>query len=180
MRSLFVVAALFLWSGCAAAQEAAAPEVQYNAFGVPEQVVKEIAAAEAEHPAVVPAFDCNNAELLKQVRDKIDSLQSQTSEENVVERRRRLLSLKYVENFRPLSVEDFVPRDNYRVANRMIYVKINEGLKDSDLRLCVSDNPILDRKVYLLMYRLKDEIRVDIINYTAAADVSEPFIIYKK
>lgn len=179
MRCLAVVTALVLWSNCAAAQDAAAPEVRYNTFGVPEQVVREIASAEAERPAAAPALDCNDAGLLAQVRGKIDSLQPQAAGENVVERRRRLLSLKHIGKFRPLSVADFVPRDNYRVANRMIYVKINEGLKDSDLRLCVSDNPVLDRKVYLLMYRLKDEIRVEIINYTAA-DTGEPFIIYKK
>ena len=178
MRYIAVALVMLLWSSYSAAQDNATAEVEYNAFGVPNQVVRSISANSSEPNSRTIEIDCNNVELLNQVRQKINSLQ--TEEENIVKHRRRLLALKHIEKFSHLSVKDFVPKDNYRVANRIITIKINNGLKDEDLQLCVSSNPILSRKVYLLIYTLEDKKYVEIINYTAPSSSEEPFIIYEK
>lgn len=182
MRYLAVVLTFVLWTNTSWAQETAdsVPAVEYNAFGVPNQVLRQIDAPSVQADVSSPDIDCNDAELLRQVRQKIFQIQNTADNENVVERRARLLALKNIDSFSEQNPAEFQPKDNYRVANRMIAVKINGHLKDEELKLCVGNNPVLKRKVYLLMYRIDGAVYVDIINYTATVGDGEPFIIYEK
>lgn len=181
MRYLAVILYV-LWTGVSWAQEAAgaAPAMEYDTFGVPKQVLREITAPNRPEALTSPDVDCNDAGLLQQVKDKISELQKAADDENVVERRARLLALKHIGSFAEQNPAEFQPKDNYRVANRIIAVKINGHLKDEELKLCVGGNPVLERKVYLLMYRINGAVYVDIINYTATVGDGEPFIIYEK
>lgn len=182
MRYLAIVLTFVLWSGVSAAQEdsGSAPAAEYNTFGVPNQVLREITAPNRPENLTPPDVDCNDAGLLQQVRDKISELQKAADDENVVERRARLLALKHIGSFAEQNPAEFQPKDNYRVANRIIAVKINRHLKDGELKLCVSGNPVLDRKIYMLIYRFEGSVYVEIINYTATVGDGEPFIIYEK
>ncbi len=181
MRYLVLFLITVLWHGIASAQGTGKSAViEYDVFGVPKQVLREIGTSSQSDSLTLPKIDCNDIDLLQQVRQKVVDLLSVSEDENVVERRARRLALKHINNFTDLNVSDFRPRDNYRVANQMIAVKINKHLKDEELKLCVSDNPVLDRKVYLLIYLYDNSVFVDIINYTSTVGNGEPFIIYKK
>ena len=182
MPRLFVFLAAVLWAGNSFAASAVPEEnkTEYNVFGVPQQVIRTIKASAETDTQPASVVDCGDKELWRLVRDKLSELQTEVMDENVIDRRRRLLALKHIGDFSPLPVEAFQPKDNYRVANRMIYVKINHGLKDKDLQLCAGDNSVLSRRVYLLAYPLRGQTIVEIINYTATIGEGEPFIVYDK
>ena len=85
--------------------------------------------------------------------------------ENLVAKRARLLALKNVDKFESVEVDSFRPDMNYDVANILVSSKINDGLVNSDFAICVADNAVLDRKIYLVMKRKEDKISVLIVNY---------------
>lgn len=88
---------------------------------------------------------------------------------NLYDRRAQKLAVKNTAEFEELSVADFVPRDNYRVANRIISYKINRGLSNEDMRLCRGNNPVLKSQLYLLLYPQNGGISADIINYGSSS-----------
>ena len=59
----------------------------------------------------------------------------------------------------------------------MIAAKINGGLSNADFRICASDNPVLRRRVFLLLRESEGSIRVDVVNYRPGA---VPSFVYKK
>lgn len=131
--------------------------------------------AKAQEPNAFP--ECNDAALLEGVREAIAKDENALENESVVDYRARLLALKNVRNFTPLDVASFHPDDNRRVADILITAKINEGLTNADFRLCASDNPILKRRIFLLMRPAAEGLEVDIVNYRFGAI---PSFIYKK
>lgn len=99
------------------------------------------ATTEAKKPVALP--DCNDARLLELTRRQLAAFQAAEGAGNLYDRRAQKLAVKNTAEFEELSVADFVPRDNYRVANRIISYKINRGLSNEDMRLCRGNNPVL-------------------------------------
>ena len=183
MKQLLVLFVLFFLTAFSVkAQEAVDENSILNAFGVPEQTLRIIKA-----PDVVPNQDviknfpaCNNPELVKRAQEILRQNQKDNIDTGSIYHQRKIrLALKNINNFQDVSLNSFRPKDNYLVAQKMISIKINEYLSDEDLKLCASDNPILKNKVYLLMHRVSDGIKVDILNYPLNTPEANPFFIYK-
>ena len=163
MRYFVVLWGLCFFAGIASAQNTAAV--------VPDSdsALETSAAAptEAKKPVALP--DCNDARLLELTRRQLAAFQAAEGAGNLYDRRAQKLAVKNTAEFEELSVADFVPRDNYRVANRIISYKINRGLSNEDMRLCRGNNPVLKSQLYLLLYPQNGGISADIINYGSSS-----------
>lgn len=158
-----------------AAQEISAaensPAPKLNSFGTSEETIQIINNQDGGEIRLAPEISprkptCENPMLLTQVHQAVSAWQQKSPAENIYDRRARLLTIKNIRSFAAVDVESFVPADNYKVADRMITVKINERLSNQDLQLCVSNNPILKDKIYLLLRPLNDDtVGVDVLNY---------------
>ncbi len=177
MRCLVLLLMSCFLSASAKAQDGAR-EVSYDAFGVPEQTVKVIEAAPRMHQTVPDNFpSCDDSALLEGVRRAMSEDEDSLGDESISARRARLLALKNINNFSALDVDAFRPDDNYELANILIAAKINGGLSNADFRICASDNPVLRRRIFLLLRESEGSIRVDVVNYRPGA---VPSFVYKK
>lgn len=156
-----------------------APEIKYDAFGVPEQEVRVIKAAPAPAAAAVSSFfpDCADVALQNGVRQLLSQDESRISDASIAARRARLLALKNIGGFTPVEVSSFKPDDNYELANILITAKVNEGLTNADFRICAGDNPVLKRRVFLLLQRTDDGVKVYVANYRSG---TVPSFFYEK
>ena len=182
MRLFVLLSAMSLLSFSAFAQapaeEQAGAGVSYDDFGVPEQTLKVIEPSVQENTVETKAFpDCNDEVLISEVRRVLAVATEEIKEESISEKRARLLALKNTENFKPIDVNTFRPEDNYELANILITAKVNEGLTNEDFQICASDNPILKRRIFLLLQEDGDNFKVNIINYRPGKVAS---FIYKK
>ena len=182
MRLFVLLSMIGLLSFSAFAQtpagEQTGAEISYDDFGIPEQTLKVIKPAVQENVTETKIFpDCNDELLISEVRRVLAADTKEIKEESIVERRARLLALKNTENFRSVDVDTFRPEDNYELANILITAKINEGQTNESFRICVSDNPTLKRRIFLLLQEQSDDVKVNIVNYRPGKVTS---FIFKK
>lgn len=118
--------------------------------------------------------ECNDRNLINQAQE---ALRPYTNEKalSIVEKRKVKLVLKNVDNFETLDIADVSPKKHRIVASRLIELKINNHLSDENIKICQSDNPVLDDKLYLVIYDDLGKIRVDIVNF---ADTKIPSFIF--
>ena len=74
-------------------------------------------------------------------------------------------------------MSSFRPEENYELANILISAKINERQTNESFRICVSDNPTLKRRIFLLLQEQSDDVKVNIVNYRPGKVTS---FIFKK
>ncbi len=180
----------FLIFGClftprAGAQDAAIQaeaDAARNLFGVPEQTLRII-----EAPRTQPASSrqktfpqCSDPVLIAQAQEVLrQARKGDDNQGSIYRRRRTVLALKNIDNFKEVSLKTFRPKDNYTVAQKMMTIKMNEHISEADLQLCASDNPILKNKVYLLLHEVPEGIKADILNYPLGENEDNPSFIYK-
>lgn len=168
MRIFVPLLTVLLFADVALAQNSQ-EQVKYNSFGVPEQVLKIIVPNQSDEAEkndnAKPFPECSDPLLINKIQNILNNDKSNIEEESIVQRRARILAAKNMTNFTPIDIDKFTPKTNRDVANIMISAKINQGLSDDDFAICEGDNPILKRRVYLLMQRLDSEIIVFIVNY---------------
>ena len=120
--------------------------------------------------------DCNDATIIKNLSEILAQDKITLSENNILELRSKLLARRNFNKFKSIPLADFRPQDNFDIANLLITLKINQGLKDNDFHICVSGNPILKRRIWLLMIQKNDYIQVNIINYKSGKIFSFNYI----
>ena len=87
-------------------------------------------------------------------------------QKSIYEKRKFKLILKNVDNFVSLDINDISPTQNYKVAGRIVELKINNFLDDENIKVCKTQSPELDATLYLVMYDEGEKVRVDIVNFT--------------
>lgn len=118
----------------------------------------------ADSPNRLPS--CQNPVLLERVLAEIKKYQEDNPPQNIKERRKQQLLLKNLNGFIPVDSRVFTSKDEPRTANRLITVKINRGLDDSELVLCKSSGRGEKYNIYLLVYPDGNEgYIVDILNF---------------
>ncbi|MBR2033724.1 MAG: hypothetical protein IKA03_03520 [Alphaproteobacteria bacterium] len=165
---IFVSLLVSLFFANAAWAQNSHEEIEYNPFGVPEQVVKvivpnKLAIEEPTTPLKFPL--CSDASLIDKLQNILKEDNLSLDNESIIQKRARILAAKNMTNFSPVDVKTFRPEINREIANIMITAKINQGLTNDDFAICAGDNPILKRRVYLLMQRKDTEIAVSVVNY---------------
>lgn len=119
-------------------------------------------------PVAAPQLpDCHNQQMVQQVLEKIKSYNADNPVTSLIDRRQRALRLRFVSDYSPVPVADFASKEHRNVSDKILMVKINQGLDDKDLLLCESNvGGSGFAPVYLLIYNDKyQHTQVDIINY---------------
>lgn len=108
---------------------------------------------------------CEDKNLLSLIDAMVNTYQEQNPVQSLVDKRKYLLVKKDLSVFEPIPVVGFVPKTDYNVANRILMAKINDGLKESDMRLCRSSNRLLERPVYIFMKPYDGKVWVELVNF---------------
>ena len=187
----YLAALLFcLFSTTAWAQDTAAPSLgekdayyreaeTLNAFGHSTGMIREVDNSAYNNavdnvPAVAQNFPpCDDAKLLQKVREQLAMIMQNDVPSDIYNQRRRILILKNTNHFIPTAVDGFSPKENFTVAGRLTEIKVNEGLYNADLQLCRSDNPITNRRIYVLMYSIFGRNNAEILNFSASDDAKK-------
>jgi hypothetical protein len=174
MHGLFkalILSTTLMLSATAWATETPTPEtgddstIETNAFGYPENnVVAVIETANSEqNTETLLKPDCQDRLLIEQTQNYLRSYFMDASP-NIADRRQNKLALKNIDNFTELSQDDVNINTHRVVAARLVELKINQHVKDAQIKICQSNNPILQSRVYLVMYDENNQVRVEIVN----------------
>ncbi len=157
-----------------AASEAAANksnEIPLNVFGVPQEVVGVIESNVVNKEEKGRAFpSCEN--LLEKVRQTIQAVQQQEVADNIYQYRRQHLIYKGIRELVEVDVSTFHPNDNREVANRMITLKINDGILPSSFKICRGNNKIVEKDIFVLMYPEQERIKAEVLNFIPETPLS--------
>lgn len=160
----FVIVALCLFAQIGQAQENAYP---YDLFGNPKKVLKVISSdnkSTVNNQTVF--FACDDKRLLEGLNSVVSIDSKIQKDESIIAYRHRLLAQRYIQSFSSLSLGEFEYAPNNIISEILISEKINKNLQDNDFALCVGDNPVLKRRIYLLQqYNSDDEILVHVVGY---------------
>lgn len=123
---------------------------------------------------------CSDGRLTEQVIAKILKQFEDNPQPSMVERRHRQLLLRNLKSFAEIPAAGFNRAESRSVADKLLMVKVNNGLNDGEVRLCRSASGSRLTPVYLLLYPENHQTIVDILNFLpGAAANSEFFIIYE-
>lgn len=141
---------------------------EYDILGNPLKALRTIEGK--DNPPVDHYFmelpACDDSALMSFFKQAISEDEKSIVGESIIEYRYRMLAKKHINNFSEQKISDFSPYENRDVANIMATEKVNGIYQDQDFRICISDNPILERKVYLLLQKHSTtEAKGMIINY---------------
>ena len=179
MKKIILTAflSLFMYQ-FALAQEADIDSEEENAFGFPDKsivaIIENNNIKKTNKVNIKP--DCNDAQMMLLAQETLKT-HINTPYQTITNKRRHDLILKNIANFTDLSVENVDLKLNRPVAARLVELKINNHLNDSNIKICQSDNPVLSTKLYLIMYDKKDDIVIEIINFQQ--DLKPSFIWHK-
>lgn len=161
----YMAALLFALLSTSVAYAKDTEKVELNAFGFPDKsfikmiegrpVISDISVREKP--------DCADKNFAKAVRENAKPyIEKEAS--TIVNKRRNVLITKNIDNFSDLSIEDALNMDNNILKARMVELKINNRIDDSNIKLCQSDNPVLKNKLFVLMYDDNSNVKVELLN----------------
>lgn len=116
--------------------------------------------------------DCNNPELVSDVKEAIRSYLKNMPKMSIIDYRKRNLVLKNIDAYTEIPLDEFNNSDNYLVANELAITKINRHMTNNDFRLCVAEGA---KPIYLLIYPEDFRYRVQIINFVPPASNGNVF-----
>ena len=122
---------------------------------------------------------CNEAKVHLLINEKISEYYKKNPRINLFEKRMQNLMRKNMKEFEELDVSAFGQQDNRLVANKLLTIKINNGLDASEIRLCKSKSLPHIPSVYLLIYPDNYYYKIDIINFAQSAGIKDFFVIYE-
>ncbi|MCX4349680.1 MAG: hypothetical protein OSJ76_07860 [Alphaproteobacteria bacterium] len=193
MRGLLVLAALtaLMVHPVRAAENAAVETLPESSPAVEEEIIAvpslddeivgldpsveasaEIYAAEKQK---LPA--CADSRLKELVLAKVHEYHSEHPVSSILEKRRQALLYKNVQQFAEVSAEGFTSKQDFNVANKLLMVKINNGLDNQELRLCKNEGAGKAGEIYLLIYPYGFDIRVSILNFVPQVSGQDEFYI---
>lgn len=156
-RSLFFGLTIILLSTLSYAQETAKPENNAANISLPK---------------------CDDEKLYGLLQRKITEYYHARPAVSQLEQRMQKLITRHMNYFENIDVAAFSPKDNIYVANKLMSVKINNGLEDNEIRICRTKITGNLPDVYLLIYPSNYSYMVDIINFAGASSNRDFFVIY--
>lgn len=116
---------------------------------------------------------CDDASLHQQVRQFISEQNSLKKDNTILENRQQALLLKNLTSFTEIALDAFSPAQNYDLADRLLELKINQGIDSQGLRICRSTNT--NKDIYLLIYPDLMSYSINVFGYS-----SKPLLIEYK
>ncbi len=165
-KYLLVLVLNFFLCFTVVAQDNPETQEETNAFGYPDKSFVTVINNEftKNSVAVNDKPQCNDVRLLSQAKEVVKNYINLNAR-TITDKRRNKLILKNVDNFNDLHLNNINSRENRPAAARIVELKINTGLGDNNIKVCHSDNPFLDARLYLIMYDVRNEVVVEIINF---------------
>ena len=121
--------------------------------------------------------ECNDEKLQRLLDEKVSEYYRKTPPESLLEKRMQQLILRNFHSFEPVDTNSFGPEDDLRVANKLISVKINNGLNDDEVRLCRTQSDSKLPIVYLLIYPENFAYMVEVINFINYSPSHKDFFV---
>ena len=130
-------------------------------LALPEETVAE----EVLQQKVLPK--CDDALFIERVKTMLAEYNAEHPARSIYEKRKQLLQMRFAQSYEEKPASDFVSADNRVIADRLLMTKINNGLKDEDVRVCVSRSENSSfQPVYILLHPNRaNETEFHIINY---------------
>lgn len=152
-------------------------EEHLNAFGFPDKsFVKLIKNNQIESSVQVREKpDCNDKQLISVAQTTAKPFIDKPTI-TIINKRKNILITKNIDNFEDLTVENAMRLDNKIVKSRLTELKINNKLSNKNFKICQSNNPILEDKLFILMYDNDNNVKVEILNL--AIDKIPSFYFY--
>ena len=122
--------------------------------------------------------NCNDSKLHQLLQRKISEYYNTHLAVSQLEQRTQKLISRHMNYFEAIDTATFSPKDNIFVANKLMGVKINNGLEDNEIRICRTRITGNLPDVYLLIYPYNYSYMVDIINFAGVSSSRDFFIIY--
>ena len=127
-----------------------------------------------------PQPSCQDEKLKELVWKKINSYYAQKQNNSLIEKRRKKLLEKSLTELTEISVANFSRKENENVAAKILMVKINNALKNEDLRLCRSVSSGRIAPVYVLIYPENYYQMVEVFNYGQPnVPIKDSFFIFE-
>lgn len=174
---LFVLGLMF-YPFCLWAQEDEEDSIELNAFGYPDkELVTIIENDNTSHASGqrddMP--DCNDPQLLEQIKDVLIPYISQ-EDKSIRNRRHTRLVMKNIKNFTEINSAEIDIKKDVMAADRLVEVKINFKKRNEDIKICKSDNKVLNIELYLMMYYIDKNLIVELVNLTT----ENPKLVFQK
>ncbi len=146
----------------------AAEEVETNAFGYPmSEPIKLIdntpATSDIESVKNNTLPDCNDPELLAAIARQLSPIVSH-NDPNIIEKRNADLLLKNIASFDEVDISELSPRKHRLAAARVVELKINNRIPETDIRVCKSNSPEIKDAIYAVVYNLQKQTLVALIS----------------
>ena len=118
-----------------------------------------------ENTQILP--NCDDESMLLQVNSLLQEYNEIHPAHSIYAKRQQVLQMRSAQTYHEQKASSFTSSDNRLIADKLLMTKINQGLKDKEIRVCVSQikNQSL-KPVYLLIYPNKlGQTELHIINY---------------
>ncbi len=143
-------------------------EIETNVFGYPlnEPIMvidNTSAPASLKNLPKSSLPECNNPDLLNAVKQHIAPVVGQNNP-NIIEKRKFDLLLKNITDFREINIDELSPQKYRPAAAKVIELKINDRITESEIKACRSQSPEIKDTIYVIVYNLQGQIWVSVIS----------------
>ncbi|MBR2299270.1 MAG: hypothetical protein IJ870_01690 [Alphaproteobacteria bacterium] len=106
---------------------------------------------------------CSDKAFEKKIQEAVQAYFQTKPSDSTVAKRRKVLKLKKLHDFEEVLAKVFTPDMDYRTANALIKIKINEHVKEDEIVLC-KQGAQKGKAIYVIAYPYLDNFKVHIIN----------------
>ncbi len=104
---------------------------------------------------------CDDAKLYQKILGEVRAFLTSDGEISVMAKRRNALIGANIEGFEEIPVANFSPETDNNTANALITLKINQKVREEDIRLCRQKG---EGNLYVILYPYQDNVKGHIIN----------------
>lgn len=172
----FLMAAAFAFAAIPAGAEdiAALPGQSKAPAEAAEVITHKVEVPEIPLPA------CNDKGLLSAVKKFVADYYSDNLDQNVRFRRHRYFTMRNLDRFSEENVGNYKTEKTRPVSDVVADIKINQGVAESNIRICKNQNPYTAPKnIYLIIYPEEEAYRCLLINLSDEQG-DFPSFTYKK
>ncbi len=108
---------------------------------------------------------CDDKDLLSAVKKFVEGYYADNLDQNVRFRRHRYFTMHNLEKFSEENINNYKTEKTRPVSDVIADVKINQGVAESNIRICKNQNPYTAPKnIYLIIYPEQEAYRCLLIN----------------
>lgn len=112
-----------------------------------------------------PLPDCSDERLLELVRGDIIGYQNRNPASSIIEKRQQMLMLKRISSLSDISSENVTSKENFKLANELIILKINQAIPSTNIKVCKGPKGINNVYLYVIVYDDGNFIKGKILNF---------------